>query len=260
MRAPHSLDRQGAWLIVGSLLFLGLAAALMGWRSASAPPDPVTLCSAGRPVAGEVVILFDATDHPSAGELASVVEWLRQVELAGLRQNQRVTLWVLGTSADGPLARRFCRCYPGRETDPVLHNPAMAAAACESLFVRPLSNAIEAAGSTTPSHRSPILEAIRELSVQPEFVGSSGPKRLILVSDLEENMPGLSLYRGVPSFAHFRSAPLFRRVKSNLHGVSVDVLFLPRGVADASLSPAITDFWREFFNECGVASVSFRRL
>lgn len=260
MTAPHSLDRQGAWLIVGSLVFLGLAAALMGWRSSSAPPDPITLCSGGRPIAGEIVILFDATDHPSASELASVVEWFRQFELSGLRQNERVTLWVLGTSAHGTLARRFCRCYPGRETDPVLHNPAMAAAACESLFARPLRDAIEAAGTATPSHRSPILEAIRELSVQPEFVGSSGRKRLIVVSDLEENVPGLSLYRGVPSFARFRSAPLFRQLKSNLHGVPVDVLYLPRGVVGASLSPAITDFWREFFNECGVPSVSFRRL
>ena len=260
MTPRHSLDRRGAWLIAGSVLFLASVACLVAWQDTAAPHlDPVTLCDPGRPLTGEAVILLDVTDPPSPEQQGRVTEWLREFELTGLHPNERVSLWVLGTGEAGDLARRFCRCYPGRESDPILHNPAMIAAACDSLFTDPLRRAIATAAATRPSTRSRILEAIRELSEEPELARSHTPRRLIVISDLEQNAPGCCFYRGIPDFVAFGRSPRFRRVRAELRGVAVDVLYLSRGAADVC-APELREFWRSYLTASGAGPVSFRRL
>lgn len=260
MTQRNSLDRQGAWLIAGSVLFLGLVACLVAWQEASAPHlDPVTLCDRNRPLTGEVIILLDITDPPTVEQQGRVTEWLREFELTGLKPNERVSLWLLGIGAQENLVRRFCRCYPGRQSDPILHNPAMIAAACDSLFTNPLRHTIAAAIAAKPTRWSRILEAVRELSEQPDVAGNRCPKRLILISDLEQNAPGLSFYHGVPTFAAFSRSPFSRGVRASLRHMVVDVLYLSREEADLC-RPELREFWRSYLTDCGATAVSFQRL
>jgi hypothetical protein len=260
MTPRHSLDQRGAWLIAGSVLFLVVVASLVAWQDTAAPHlDPVTLCDPSRPLTGEVVVLLDVTDPLTPEQQGRVTEWLREFELTELRPNERVSLWLLGTAEGEGLAKRFCRCYPGRESDPILHNPAMVAATGDSFFTDPLRHAIEAAAGTRPSQWSRILEAIRELSEQPEVAGNHRPRRLIVISDLEQNAPGFSCYRSIPDFAAFSRSPLFSKVRADLRGVAVDVLYLSRGVADVS-APELREFWRSYLALCGATAVHFRRL
>ena len=260
MNEARSRDRLGLALIVGSLLFLGLVAAIVGWRSATSPQlDPVTLCAAGRPITGEVAILLDVTDLLTPDQYKSVVEWLRQYELAALQRNERVSLWVLG-SCNGGLERRFCRCYPGRERDPWLHNPTSIATGTDSLFTAPLRHAVVDAGQFNSSLRTPLLAAIREISEQPEMSDSLSRRHLVVISDLQENVAGLSFYDGVPAFADYRRSKHFERTRAALRGVTVDVLYLARGGKEIVLTPDLTLFWRQYFLACGASSVRARRL
>lgn len=260
MTQTRSLDRQGVWLIAGSVLLLGLVAGLVAWRSIRTPRlDPVTMCEVGRPVSGEVVILLDVTDPLTRDQQDRLTGWLRGFELTKLRANECLCLWVLGTGEDGGLERRFSRCYPGRDSDPILHNPAMSTAACDSLFTRPLSAKLVAAAPIKSTRYSFLMEGVREIAEQPEMDAKTGPRRLVVISDLRQNTPGLSFYQGVPSFPAFQNSQSFSDVRADLQGVSVEVLYLSRGAWDAC-TPGLRDFWRAYLTECGAASVSLRRL
>ena len=261
MNETWSRDRLGLVLIVGSFVFLGLVAAIVGWRSTTSPHlDPVTLCAVGRPVAGEVAILLDVTDSFTPDQHKRVAEWLREYELGALQRNERVSLWALGSSNGGGLERRFCRCYPGRERDSWLHNPASIAATTDSLFTAPLRRAVVDAGQLNPSLRTPLLAAIREISEQPEMADGLIPRHLVVVSDLQENVRGLSFYKSVPTFGAYSRSKHFERTRSVLQGMTVDVLYLPRGDTAALLSPDLPLFWRQYFCACGASAVRIRRL
>ncbi len=261
MTNTSSLNRRGAALIGVSIAVLGLAAGLVAWRQLAAPIlDPVTLRDAGRPVSGKVAVLLDVTDPLDASQLAAVTEWLRELELTSLRPNEQVTAWVLGTMESGGLSRVFSRYYPGRESDAVLHNPATSAARCESLFSGPLREAVTRAANGPHFLRSPILEAIREVASQPEFTEGRGPRKLIVASDLEQNTATLSFYRSVPSFAAFWNSACAAPLRVDLHGVPVDVLYLPRGTAATTLGSSLEHFWRQYLTACGAKSVRIRRM
>ncbi len=254
------LDRRGFWLVASSLFFLVLVAGSAGWRAShTRPPDPVTLRVANQTEAGEVAILLDVTDPLSPAQEEEVGEWLHELEMTGLKPQQHVTLWVLGAAEAGGLQRRFARFYPGRESDPILHNPALSAAACESLFSEPLRRAIAAAAVAPPCSRSEILEAIRELSEQPE-ARTLLPKRLVVISDLEQNSGRVSFYSAVPDFHTFHRLSRFREVQADLRNVSVEVLYLARGTTTLSRGASLAEFWRAFFNACGARTIEIRRV
>jgi hypothetical protein len=255
-----TLDRRGAWLIASSLLFLTFVAGTAGWEAIHAPTrDPATLRVAAQPANGEIVVLLDVTDPLSREQQAALVGWLREFELTRLRPQQRVTLWVLGVSEAGGLRRQFARYYPGREADPFLHNPAMSAAACDSLFTGPLRAALAAAVPVKCSPYSLLLEAVSEISGQPELDPHNGARHLVLISDLREHTPWLSFYHQVPSFAKFEHSRRFPQVQADLRDVPVEVLYLPRTAWDVC-TPELRDFWRSYLTACGAPLVSFRRL
>ncbi len=259
MSGHENLDRQGLLMVAGGALILGLVAGLVLWLQLRTPQlDPDTLQAIGKPITGEVVVLLDVTDPLSPGARRAFTPWLRGLEQT-LVPNERVTLWVLGTGPDGILERAFDRYYPGRETDRLFHNPEESAARCDSLFSRPLREAVTKA-ATEPRHpRSPILEAAREITGQPEF-SEARPRAFVLISDLTENTSTLNFYRAVPSYAAFARLPEARRFRADLHGVEVDVLYVARGRCATTLDSSLRDFWHDYLLACGAASVRIQRL
>lgn len=260
MTDPRALDRQGARLLGGSVLILLLVASLVAWRQMNSPTlDPITLRAAGRPVSGEVLVLLDATDPLSTGQAGGVVEWLREFELTTLRPNERVTVWVLGTKEGGGLAQAFSRYYPGRDSDFLLHNPALSAARCESLFTGPLREVVVKTASGQHFSSSPILEAVHEIASEPEFA-ATGKRHLVVVSDLQENTPTLSFYRGVPDFAGFWRSSRGSELRADLHGAAVDILLVARQADGTSLGSRLKDFWKHYLIACGASRVRIRRV
>ena len=260
MKETRTLDRQGVRQIAASVLALGLVGALVAWQQLRTPVlDPVTLRAAGQPVRGEVAILLDVTDPLTPSQVAAATEWLRQLELVELLPNEHLTVWALGTWESGGLERVFTRYYPGRESDPILHNPSGSAASCDSLFSRPLRAAVQRAATGRHYPRSPILEAIQEIARQPEFADARIPRHLVVVSDLLQHTPALSFYRRVPSFQAFHQTPQFAALRAELRGVAVDLLYLPRSEVGGA-GARLIEFWREYVVACGSRSVRVRRV
>jgi hypothetical protein len=135
----------------------------------------------------------------------------------------------------------------------------MIATRTDSLFTQPLQHAVLTAAEGKPSLRSTILEAIREISEQPEMSDSLVRRHLVIVSDLQENVKGLSFYNGVPAFTDYSRSKHFERTRAALRGTTVDVLYLPRG-GTTTLAPDLLLFWRQYFRACGASAVRACRL
>jgi hypothetical protein len=109
---------------------------------------------------------------------------------------------------------------------------------------------------------SPIFEAIQATALRtfgkPEYDGL--PKHLVIVSDLMQNLPGgLSMYREVPAFEKFKNTSYFSRIRGELKGVSVIIVYLVRSNAPKQ-SPDHLGFWRDYFRFQGATIESVDRV
>jgi hypothetical protein len=100
---------------------------------------------------------------------------------------------------------------------------------------------------------SPIFEAIQATALRtfnrPDYSGAS--RRLIIVSDLLQNMPNkLNQYEGTPPFSDFKRTPYFSQVRADLTDVTVTLLYLVRPHT-AQKWPDHYQFWEQYFQSQG---------
>jgi hypothetical protein len=242
----------GAGAIVVILLASGAWLALKG-RAAAVPTDPATLCPTKRPPSEIAVILLDVSDkfsepqrlqiHNHLGRFRDSIQRFGLVEVYTVdRFRRRVTEPV----------SHLCNPGTGADLNRIYQNPELAKKKWDG-FSRKLKADVNRQISASASKTSPIFEAIQATALRtfgkPEYDGL--PKRLVIVSDLLQNVPGgLSMYQEVPPFESFKSRAYFSRVRSDLEGVSVLVYYLVR--------PGVTKqdgkhigFWEDYFQAQG---------
>jgi hypothetical protein len=240
---------------------LGLGVGLAAYLEQSTPKlDPVTLRSIGRPSTGTVSVLIDRTDPLTTAEQRALVDRMRELDLHGLRSNDLLTVWELGTTEEGPLRQVFAKYFPGREANRLWGNPEATAARCDNQFWSQLLAALRSIPTHAGSSRSPLLAAIHELSEQEEFTSHTTARRVVVVSDLMENSPAVSFYRKRPDFAEFRTTPAFPALRADLRGAVVEVLYITRPCETPVDAARVREFWRACFRHEGAASVSLERL
>jgi len=249
-------------MILGAvgLVVIGLAAAGAMIDAANSNIDRTSGCAVGNSPAAEVVVLIDVSDSIPSPVQAEVREWFRQFVEADIVDGTRVTLWTLGGDKSGTLQRRFCRCRPARHINALIGNPSMAAALSDSIFDQPFAAALAAVPKVRGAETTPLLESLREVCRQPEFARTGVARRVVVVSDLEQNTPRLSFYHTRPNFAAVRAAGVLTPLWADLRTAQVDVLYIPRGRAALDLDGGLEDFFRAYSNACGAAAVRIRRV
>lgn len=259
MKRSMTPDRLGTGLLVGCVVVLVLAiggAALDEFWQRQADEGLQRV----RPSAGRTAIVLDVTDPLNVDQATQLQEHLRGLEAEKFQPGDVVTVWRLGSSPEGPLHRQLLLHCPPRQANPIYQNPIRVAARYDSLFARPLRQVVEKLPTGTPARWSPIMEALRAVSEAPEFRGGVGPHRLILVSDLQQNTTRVTLCTRLPSFDSFRRSQLVSTLLPDLHGVVVEVLFIPRARHDLESELALQHFWRAYFQAAGVPVVQIERL
>ena len=146
----------------------------------------------------------------------------------------------------------FSRCNPGDGSNlsELVANPAMAHKLWADGFHKPLESALEGTLAPAPAETSPIMETIQRIAVD-RFAGhalSGTPKSLIVVSDMMENAPGYSQYHGDLSYARFRAAAVYKKLKTNLQGVRVSILYAQR-LAPGINSKKHLEFWLQWIRD-----------
>jgi hypothetical protein len=220
----------GAAAVAGGLILVGLVLSLKG-ESVGVPTDLANLCPTDRPVSQVTVILLDVSDRFSEPQRLQI-----QNQLARLRDSMP-RFGLVEVYAVDRIGRRltepvFHVCNPGTgaELSRIYQNPELARKKWDR-FAERLAGDIDRQMAEPATGASPIFEAIQAAGLRtfsnPAYDGV--PKRLIIVSDLLQNVPGrLDMYRQLPAFRSFRRTPYFSRVRADLSGVAVTIFYLSR--------------------------------
>jgi hypothetical protein len=242
----------GAAGVATLLIVIGLTLSLKG-RSVAVPTDAGTLCPIDRPLSEITVILLDVSDRFSEPQRLQI-----QHHLARLRDSvprfglvEVYTVDRIGRRVTEPVVH-LCNPGTGSELSRIYQNPELARRKWNG-FAEKLETDIERQLSRRAMAASPIFEAVQATALRtfgrPEYDGL--PKRLVIVSDLLQNVAGgLNMYQRVPSFREFRRAAYFSRVRADLRGVSVAIYYLARPEVGRQGRRHLA-FWDAYFRSQG---------
>ena len=259
-RGRGSRDRYS--IAVGIVLFcFVIAAAGAGgywyWKATQAhiPIDKASLCPVDGPFAITVVLL-DRTDPLNTIQKQDLRNQVERI-VSGIPRHGKLEFYTVEPVEERPLQPRYAMCNPGRgaEIDPTIGNPRRVEERWRTGFRAPLDEALRdlMAPGTAPS--SPIMESIQSVAVT-EFASrqrTDAKLQLFLASDLLQYTSGYSHYRGIEDFAAFRSTPYYRKVRADLRGVDVDILYVQRDKQIELGSRRLVRFWEDYFADQGAS-------
>lgn len=255
-----------AALVLMLLVGVGIGAYVLSRKSAVAI-DPQSLCPVDRPPAEAVALVLDMSDRLAEVQLLSVRNHLTRLLYGALPRFAYVEVYAVqdrrGVVAEPVIA--ICNPGNGADLSPIYQNPGLARQRWETDFAAALSSKLNELLARPDSASSPIYEAIQAVAVRffgkPDYDGV--PKRLIVVSDLLQNVPSGgaegSHYRGVPDFDAFRAGAYFSQVRADLSGVRVDLFYMNRSDRNIQGAEHIR-FWESYFRTQGATVMSVERI
>ncbi len=214
--------------------------------------DPDTLCPS---TADSVtVLLVDVTDPMNTAQKQDFANQLAKLKNSVPRYGKLIVAKVDATST-GLLSPVITRCNPGTASDESswTGNPLALQKQWKTGFDEPLTQAFDRLATATGAEQSPIMESIQSIALtELQKPGLDGvPKRLIVASDLLQNTHDLSFYRDLPDPRTFTDGALFRRLRTDLRGVEVELWMLERADAASTQPRALADLWERVIDAEG---------
>lgn len=214
--------------------------------------DDETLCPANP--ASITVLLVDVTDPMTVAQRQDFQNQLVELRNAIPRYGKLVVVKV-DTAATSLLRPVIARCNPGtaKDANEWTGDPKGLDRKHREGFVDPLSRVFEGLSQETGSDRSPILESIQSVALTellPPDVEAL-PRKLIVASDLLQNTEAVSFYSGLPDPDAFIASSAFRRARTNLRDVDVELWMLERSDAPQTQPRALPNLWEAIIGEQG---------
>jgi hypothetical protein len=257
-RGRNDFRRGAPIVVIAVLLLAGLIGAYAFVAGSRDDLDPETLCPTSGPSA-ITAILFDRTDTINEKQKLYLTN-----KLDGFRERiqkfEEIDTYSLEDQGDNVVRPLLRICNPGRGTDvsSLTGNPKLLWERWKNQFDAPLREMLEGRLEGGGARTSAIFEAIQSVSLQSfqrAKLTADVPRRLILVSDLLQNTKTLDFYNGDLNFDEFQQTNEARRLSTNLNGVSVEILFIPRAKPDRI--NRLVSFWTSWFVDRGARMDGF---
>ena len=200
------------------------------------------------------VLLVDVTDPLSVAQRQDFQNQLIRLRNSIPRYGKLIVVKV-DSAASQLLAPVIERCNPGTAEDvnEWTGDPNGLQKMHREGFEEPVGRAFEGLSRASGAERSPIFESVQSVSLTellpPDVVEL--PRRLVIVSDLLQNTDAVSFYSGLPDPAALLSSANFRRVRSDLRDVEVEIWMLERSDAPRTQPRALIDLWDAAIAEQG---------
>jgi hypothetical protein len=212
------------------------------------PRDKVTLCLP-TPPKDIIVAVLDTTDGLPAPAQSEALTLLTDI----VESSPIDALFELRTvdtkERAGHVVLTVCNPGDGRDLSELNAQPKRVQEIWRERFRAPLLKALEGSLHAAPGNTSPLLATFQGIA-QKRFSGAKvadAHKRLIIVSDMIEHVPGI--YTQYPpadlSYGRFKASPHYRQVHTDLHNASVDILYVDRGIPGLHTGRHI-QFWLDW--------------
>lgn len=239
-------ETQKGWLkIAGVALAVGVIGfAYVTVMKGNKSLDELTLCPTTP--ASVTVLLVDVTDPMTTAQKQDFRNQLNRLRSAIPRYGKLIVTKV-DSSSNELLQPVIVRCNPGTAEDvnDLTGNPAGVKKAHDDQFIAPLDLAFDSLTRASAADRSPIFESVQSVALTEltKSEVSNIPRKLVLVSDLLQNTDTISFYSGLPAQDELTTSAPFRRVRTDLTGVDVEVWMLERSDANQTQPRALIDLW-----------------
>lgn len=239
--------------LVLSVFALFIAAAIHAMRQPQL--DKATLC----PVAGPealTVILIDHTDPLTVVQQADLRNHLDKIknELGQYEGIMVYSVAPIGQALLRPVVSLLCNPGRGYRINPLIGNRRLVERQWLARFSAPLDQLFNALlQPPPPASTSPIMESIQAVAITAwgEPQAAKIPRRLVIVSDMLQHTPELSQYDKILPFETFRGSPYYRRVRTDLRGVKVAIIYVRRATRRAVQGKAHIEFWQQYIHDMG---------
>ncbi len=259
LKSRHKANNETGKLIGAVLLAsITLAAAAGGvylWATTPVPiqRDKVTLCPA-TPPKDIIVTVLDTTDGLPPAARSEAMTLLTDVVEASPKDALFELRVVDPKVRAGRVILTLCNPGDGHDLSEINANPKRIREIWRDRFREPLIKELEGSLHAAPSNASPLLATFQGIALD-RFTGArvaGAHKRLIIVSDMIEHVPGV--YTHYPpadlSYARFKASPHYRQVRTDLHGASVDILYIDRRIPGLHTGRHI-QFWLDWIADNG---------
>ena len=256
-RAKRSDKLTGILLIVlGIILIAALVAGIIYVRTLHVDLDKETNCPIAGPTAVHVVIV-DRSDPISPLQAQRVTQWA-ELAKASAEAGTRFDIYVFEGDTQNELLPLLTTCAPEqpRDANPLYQNPENIRKRYETKFADVFDKTIAGLLHATTRPSSPIIESLRA-AAQTSFgplVGKNIPLRITLISDLVQNSALVSHFRSAPDFEQLARSANWARLRPELRGADVEILYILRPTALRGISVIQNRGHQEFWTRLIAAS------
>jgi hypothetical protein len=197
-------------------------------------------------------VLIDRTDPVTITQKTYINEYMEKLK-SSLVLFEKVVIYPIDSGDNIAPISIFDRCNPGNPEEASIwyENPGLIREKFEAGFAGPFNSAFAKAIAEASSETSPVLETIQAVMSNHGLDEQIRGTRLILISDMLQNVPDYSHYRDGYSFEEYSSSEYSSITSANLTGVRGVLIYLWR----PSLSPTDADkhvmFWEKYFRKNG---------
>lgn len=251
-------QRANRFYAIATAAVLAALAALSITVWAFRPPtlDVATLCPTDRPVAGHTLVIVDRTDRwsPAVGETLTDLIARAQKETP---QHAKFSIVAL----DSELSTRpvFSVCNPGEPTfwTDLYRGRRYTREDFDNKFLGAAERVVAEIRAPAEARASPIVEYVHRWLGRDDFNAGVPERKLILISDMRQNSPQLSVY------TQFDEANLAQLVSREFEpasdGVRFDVYFITHGHDYNVPEAAVRRAWDHAFQTIS-AEYAWRQL
>ncbi len=200
------------------------------------PPNP----------ASYLAVLVDVTDPmslPQRQDLRNKLEDLKD----DVRKGGKISIYKVDTANEKLLTPMLEVCNPGDASDvsEMSGDPKAVQKLWNEKFEKPLDAVFQQVTIASGSDTSPILQSIQSITLTDlkDRKAKDKPRRLIVISDLLQNTPGLSFYGRIPSTDEVVNGREFATARTDLRGVDVELWMLQRADYSKSQPRTLAELW-----------------
>lgn len=255
--------RRNEYLIAAAVVLMVVAViAGVTYRTLNRPKglNPETLCPSVGP-RGHYILLIDKTDPLNFTQKQAFSVILKELIEKKVPEGFLLSVFSLGEDFKENAAPLVELCNPGdgsskSEFDA---NPQKLRAQYQSKFSEPMLTLSESLVATQPGKWSPIFEMLQLVGINGYRKHDvKGERRLIIMSDMLQNTPQFSMYKGPVDYATFAASDYGKKAQPELSDVTVELHYLmnsPQLQTKRNLK-----FWEDYFGKAGARIVAVRPL